>query len=364
MMPNPLLPTLDFSWPRASRLAPWWPADSLDARQQSLAHVLRGAIHGQVAAAPLVAGLAEEHRWRARWRLNRLAERLDLGMPLADALEQTPGALADDGVLAIRFGSQLGILPAALDGLVRDGDVTGPRIRARIRGTTWYLGSVLLIGTMIASFILIKIVPMFHEILQDYSMTAPWALRTLIGVGNFATSFWFVPLLIVLAVAWIASMGPPRWLVRRLLSARILLPMVQLRSADLLELLALASRAGRPLAGAISTLARYHFDGPIRRKLLFVRNEIEQGAGLWESLEAVRLITPAEARVLKLDSPVASQAWTMAQLARARRARVAGQIETLLDWLEPACLVPVAGGVLLVALAVMIPLTQMIHNLP
>jgi len=295
--------------------------------------------------------------------LNRLAERLATGVPLADALEQTPAALADEGVLAIRFGNQLGILPAALDSLVRDDQAAGPRLLARIRCTTWYLTSLLLVGTMMVTFILIKIVPVFMQIWDDFDLQVPWALRTLVEVGNFAVSFWIVPLLIVLAVAWIASVGPPRWVVRRLLSTRILRPVAQLRSADLLELLALAARAGRPLAGAISTLARYHFDAPIRHKLLFVRNEIEQGAGLWKSLETVRLITPAEARVLKLDSPVASQAWTMGQLARAKRARVTGRIETLLDWLEPACIVLLAGGVLLIALAIMIPLTQMIGGL-
>ena len=108
-MPNSKFFTLDVTWPRASRLAPWWPADSLDARQQSLAYVLRGAVAGQIAAAPLVAGLAAEHRWATRRRLNRLADQLQQGIPLADALEQTPGALADE----VRASSDCG---AVIDG--------------------------------------------------------------------------------------------------------------------------------------------------------------------------------------------------------------------------------------------------------
>ncbi len=362
-MPSPLLPTLDFTWPCSSRLAPWWPADSLDARQQSLVHVLRGAIHGQVAAAPLVAGLAAEHRGRTRWRLQRLAERLEKGMPLADALEQTPGVLTDEGVLAIRFGSQLGILPAALDGLVREDDATSPRIRPRIRRTIWYLGSLLLIGTMIVSFILIKIMPTFQSIWDDFDLEAPWAQRLLVGVGNFVASYLLLPILFLLALTRIVSMLPARWKLRRLLAGRFLRPVAQLRSADLLELLALAVRAGRPLVGAVSTLARYHFDAPIRQKLLYVRNEVEQGANLWESLRTVRLLTPAEVRVLMFDSPIATQAWTMEQLARARKVRVAGRIETLLDWLEPASILLLAGGVLLVALGVMAPLSELISGL-
>jgi type II secretory pathway component PulF len=363
LMPYSKFFTLDVSWPRASRLAPWWPADSLDARQQSLVHVLRGAVAGQIAAAPLVAGLAAEHRWATRRRLNRLADRLQQGIPLADALEQTPGALSDEGVLAIRFGSQLGILPAVLDGLLRDDDTSGQRLRARFRRMTSYLVSILLIGTMIISFFMIKIVPAFYSIMSDFDMSAPWILQTLVSITNFISTYLFLPFLLLLALAWFLSAGPPKWYVRRILSARILKPVAPLRSADLLELLALATRAGRPLAGALSTLARYHYDTPIRHKLLFVRNEVEQGANLWQSLKTVRLITPAETRVLTLDSPIGAPDWTMEQLAQAKRTRVASRIETLFDWLEPACIVLLASAVLLIALALMLSLSQMIGSL-
>lgn len=355
--------TLEVPWPRSSRLAPWWPADSLDARQQSLAHVLRGAVAGQIALAPLVAGLAAEHRWTTRRRLNRLAKRLQQGTPLAEALEQTPGALADEEVLAIRFGSQLGILPAVLDGLLRDDATSGPRLRARFRRMTSYLGGILLIGTIITSFILFKIVPSFQAIMSDFEMSVPWALQTLIGIGNFVETYLLLPILLLSAVAWFLSAGPPKWYVRRLLAARILRPAAQLRSANLLELLALATRAGRPLAGALSTLARYHYDTAIRQKLLFVRNEVEQGANLWQSLKTVRLLTPAEARVLTLESPIGAPDWTMEQLAQARRTRVVSRIETLFDWLEPACILLPASAVLLIALALMFSLSQLIGSL-
>jgi type II secretory pathway component PulF len=363
LMPNSKFFTLDVTWPRASRLAPWWPADSLDARQQSLAHVLRGAVAGQIAAAPLVAGLAAEHRWTTRRRLNRLADRLQQGIPLADALEQTPGALSDEGVLAIRFGSQLGILPAVLDGLLRDDNATGPQLRTRFRQMARYLASVLLVGTMVASFILTKIIPSFFSILADFTMPIPWALRSLVDVSDFAVTYLAVPFMILLALAWFLSAGPPKWYIRRLISARILRPVAQLCSADLIDLLALATRAGRPLTGALSTLARYHYNAAIRQKLLFVRNEVEQGANLWQSLKTVRLITPAEARVLTLESPIGATDWTLEHLAQTKRTRVASRIETLFDWFEPACVVLLASAVLLIALALMLSLNQMIGSL-
>jgi hypothetical protein len=41
-----------------------------------------------------------------------------------------------------------------------------------------------------------------------------------------------------------------------------------------------------------------------------VRNEVEQGAELWNSMAASRLILPAEARTLSSAAPTNSLEWT------------------------------------------------------
>ena len=82
-------------------------------------------------------------------------------------------------------------------------------------------------------------------------------------------------------------------------------PMRDWRSAEVLQRLGAVTAGGRPLPSALSTLARYHFDPAIRHKLLFARNEVEQGADLWQSLATVRLVNPAEATVME----VATRSW-------------------------------------------------------
>ena len=64
--------------------------------------------------------------------------------------------------------------------------------------------------------------------------------------------------------------------------------------ADLLAKLGIAAMRVAHCWRASSTLARYHFDPAIRNKLLFVRNEVEQGADTWQSMATVGLLSTSE----------------------------------------------------------------------
>ncbi|MEO2047723.1 MAG: hypothetical protein ABGX16_14255, partial [Pirellulales bacterium] len=62
-------------------------------------------------------------------------------------------------------------------------------------------------------------------------------------------------------------------------------------------------------------------------------------------------------------SPIGATDWTLEHLAQTKRTRIAGRIETLFDWFEPACIVLLASAVLLITLALMLSLNQIIGSL-
>ena len=130
-----------------------------------------------------------------------------------------------------------------------------------------------------------------------------------------------------------------------------------------MNLLSVSLRAGRPLAGALSTLARYHYDTLIRHKLLFVRNEIEQGADIWESMATARLLSTQESRALDCSTSSETRAWSMNQLAKLRRDQVSGRLELFTMILQVVVILMLAAAVLLVALACLSPLVEMVSEM-
>lgn len=356
-----------FQWLRALwspwLCTPWWPADTLAAKQRSLVRMLSAAAEEHLEAAPLVACLSREHRGRYRRRLRRLAHRLATGMSLADAVEQTPGALSDEEVLAVRFGDQSGTLSATLSNLLDTRNQATARIAARLRQMTFYSTVVLTMYILILTFLMIKIIPSFNAIFNDFELETPKPLQLLVFLSQMAVDYFYVILLVLLGLAWLFRSETSHRFFRRKIWSRIMPPVAQLRAADLLDLLSVTVQSGRPLTGSLSTLARYHFDTYIRHKLLFVRNEVEQGAKVWNAMAIVRLLTPAESTALECSTSPESQAWSLRQLAQLKRGRVARRIDLGVNLLQPLVILLLAGLVLFVAVACLSPLFNLIGGL-
>ena len=189
-------PTFERFWPTSWQLwpaswqfarwlsTPWWPADRLASKQEALLRVILAAVAERLELAPLVAALAAEHRGRYRRRLFRLAKRLAAGTSLPDALEQTPGALTDDQALAIRFGIESGTLAESLKMLINQHSRSGWEAGQRLRQSGYYLVLVGLIFFLVLSFLMIKIIPSFHAIMDDFSLEPPLPFWLLIGFNN------------------------------------------------------------------------------------------------------------------------------------------------------------------------------------
>jgi type II secretory pathway component PulF len=350
------------------RYSPWkstalWPADTLASKQHALLRILGVAATDRLEAAPLVAALATEHRGSYHRRLRRLARRMNAGMTLSDALEQTPGALSDEQALAVRFGEQSGTLPTTLAGLLNHPTPAELRVVGRLRQIGFYLLITAVIFLFIMSFFMIKIMPSFEAIFEDFSMDLPHLTTLMIRISVVLTDYWFFFALPVLLLVWLARSQASRRFFSRNISSRILRPIAQLRVANVLSLLSGSYRAGRPLSGAVSTLARYHFDPRLRHKLLFVRNEMEQGVDPWESMTTAKLLAPAEAQALTKATTSETRAWTMDRLADKKRGQVERRIDFYVSLLQPAITLLFAAVVLFVAVACMTPLIKMIEAL-
>ena len=349
------------------RASTWWPTDGLGAMQSSLVRILSAAHAERLEVTPLVANLAEEHRGSCRRRLRRLARRLAQGTPLIDALEQTPEVLPDEDVLSIRFASQTGTLDATYRDLVQQHDLRSSWVQGSLRQTLYYMAVTMAILVLALSFLFVFIVPTLESMIEDfgldYSSPELWQLHTLVGWGKHLSNHWPAWLLGVCGIAFLVGSSWSRRIGRRSIATRWLKNVAQARSAELLRLLSFAVEAGRPLPASLSTLARYHFDKNTRQSLLVARNEVEQGADVWNSLAQARLLTASESHALANSSSNQSRAWAMRQLANWKRDQVSRRAESKIALVRPMMTLVFATIVLLAGSAIVGFLTNLIYLL-
>lgn len=341
------------------RMTSYMPRDSTAGQQAAFLRMLAVGAEQRLPWAPLVANWANDHSGRRRRMLFRLARRLKEGTPLADALEQTPGALSLEGTLAVRFGAQSGTLAATLNALVERNRVADHQIAARWRRLVGYFVAVAVIGSGIAFFITEMIFPFLLMISEDWQLEPPAPLVLWLDVYYFVMNYGLLLPVILFAVGMLFYSHRVQQYVRRRWLPRLSRSAARLGVAYLLDMLATAVRKGRPLHATVSTLARYHYDSRIRQQLLYVRNEVEQGADIWSTTRQCGLLDEAEVDAIRHTTTSASLAWTIEQLAATRRQRVAERLETQLDLLHPAMVLVLALFVMLLALATLLPLIKL-----
>jgi type II secretory pathway component PulF len=339
------------------------PYPTTGAQRRALLRLTAVAAEERLPLADLLAAWAEDESGFQRSRVARLAALLKDGTPLAEAVEQVPGALRESDVLAIRFGSQSGTLAASVREALDEADELTAGRPSTLGATLAYGAIVAIVFTIIVTFLYIKIVPSFQSILDDYAMEQPEALRQSINFANVVSNYWFLFALVPLVLVWSLFSASPGRAVRRWLAMRTLGPLREVRAAEVLGQLSVAASAGRPLPGALSTLARYHFAAATRNQLLLVRNEVEQGADVWQSMSALGLISAPERRALTLADRLGNRAWTLKQLARGKQRRTSRRLERVSAMVLPVMVVLLGAFVLFQALSLFVPLIQIIINL-
>lgn len=361
-MPNHT-PTFSRLFSQGRSFAWVFPRRTTNRQRQSLLRLIATASEERLPLVPLLEAWAADERGVQKGRLRRVVDLLRNGAALADAVEQVPGVLNDEDVLTIRFGSQSGILAPALRESLAQPTLLTARAAEEFRKSLVYLVVVFGMGALMSTFLYTRIVPKLYQINEDYGVEPSQVLRIATDVAEWIIQYWWLIGLVALALLLSTFSTRTGRFLRHAVAGRLSGGLRTWRAAEVLRRLALAVRTGRPLPGAVSTLARYHFDQNLRHKLLDVRNEVELGADLWQSMASVHLLTEPEVTVMKTMDPTGQRAWALQQLAESRKVRVMRRFEKLSVLLTPLAVLLLACMVLFQSLLMFLTLTTFIDNL-
>ena len=305
-------------------------AASIASKQKSLLRILSIAHHQRLEPARLIANLADEYRGNHSRRLRKLADRIESGASIPLAIEQTPGLLSPSQTLAVQFAHQTGTISPTFEMLISD-DVDDPHQDHGDPLLYYIVVAITMVGVI--SFICVNIFPIFIKMAEEFGLPLNDSMQAFIDTSEWLANYWYWPVGIVgvLLLLWYSPLLQRRF--RQSTWFSWLVPRHRANAADVLNLLAVSSAAGRPIQSALSTLGRYHFDPTTRSRLLLARNEIEQGEDVWKALAGVRLLQPNESVGLASLSDGRSRAWAMRRLAEGRLAhgRLVGEFPADVD---------------------------------
>ena len=332
-------------------------------RQRSFLLMLSESIKRGIPLIPALEAFGEEYSgWRGRAR--RLADALANGIPLIDAIRLFNGFVPSESLPLIQAGHRSGRLAAALKRAAKQGDQSGP-VWQSVALRIFYLGWMLCVILLIWTFIAVKILPAFEKIFADFGMDLPPMTQTLFDIGNFAMNFGavlFFPvgmfLIFLLGYVTMCYLGlltfdlpGLRWIVRRL------------DTATVLDTLAFTTEASQPMPGALASLASEYPRKSVRRRLRFAWLGVAEGGDWCDSLVANRLMSSADAGVLRAAARANNLPWALHEMADSNRRRFAYRLQAVVQILSPIVIVGVGLTIGFFVIACFLPLVKLIEVL-
>jgi type II secretory pathway component PulF len=335
-------------------------------RQDSLLCVMAIAAEREMPLAPAMVAFADQYRGKSHRRIMDLAAHLNWGAMLPEALERVPKVVSRDALLLSWIGQATGKLPKALR-LAATARMTQLPIWSAIAGRLTYIVVLLLAMQTISSFVLYFIIPRLEAIFRDFNLPLPQITVDTIMASHFIVKYFYlffpiflieVVLLFYIPVSFLSGGNFDIFLnspLDRLLRRR--------HAALIFRSLSLVVEAGQPISLGLSTLSNHYPTRWVRRKLLTVESDVQQGADWIESLLNQGLIRSADAEVLRSSTTVGNLAWVLAELAETSERRLAIRLQALIQLLFPLVVITLGFVVFLFAMAYFAPLVKLITEL-
>jgi type IV pilus assembly protein PilC len=295
----------------------------------------------------------------------RMFADLDKGVPLATAVSQHPRALPRGAVAYVGSGATIQAEAAALKELNRSDEREITTLWRSCMDRLLYLCCVLVVLVGVLVFLMIKIVPVFRDIFQEFGLNLPAMTELAISVSDYFVTFLAVPTLIVLPMAIFSAL-----VVAILLICDV--PILEFvgdelfrnrRNADILRILAVAADERQPLSQVLDWLAVVYPSSVASGRLGLAAESVRAG-GVWQdALARQRLIRPAEAALLKSAEQTGNLPWALRNVADRRERQSIYRMTVALQVVYPMVIILLGCVVAFFVVSLFIPTITLIQNL-
>ena len=292
--------------------------------------------------------------------IQRVAADIEVGISLSEALARHPQAFSTLTVQLVQVAERGGVLDDSLR-LVAEELERRVEVRGKVRRALAYPATVLVVGSLVVLFVLAYVIPEFTGIFQDQNVPLPLPTRFVIGLANFLAHFWWLCLLVVVALGmlWASYVQTPRGrLVWDRLKLRIPLVGTLLRKASILrfaQTLGTLLQGGVPILVSLKLVQEHAENSVLAGELAQVYAAVDQGNRLEVPLRQCTVFPASAVDVIAVGEEAGQLDTVLFKLAQIYKDDVDQSISVFSSILEPLLLFVMGLFVALIVWAVYLP---------
>jgi len=319
---------------------------------------------------PLLSALESLHAQATHPRLKQAIDRVrsdvEQGSTLTEAMRRQTDCFPRLYVNLVYAGEEGGLLAPMLDRVATLLEYEA-ETEQRIRSATFY--PILIVTELVLAFlVLIKFVlPRFASLFRKFDTTLPLPTRVLIGVSDFFEKQW-LPFLFVVTAATIGAVLWSRTEKGRLRIDRFIVTVPIFGPIFLMTIMSRFSRvlsallaSGIPIVQALDIVRGVVGNRIVEGEIDKMRDGVVAGMGLAEPLRDSRIIPPLVVKMLSVGEETGAVDKMLLRVSRYYDQDVDYAVKNLSTAIEPVLLIILGAAVLFTALAVFLPLWNLMN---
>ena len=287
------------------------------------------------------------------------------GSSLGDAMKKHPGVFSPVYYNTVRAGEASGRLEEILSRLA-DLLEYELKVKEEIKSATRYPIMVIVMMTL-AFFVLVTfVVPKFVMMFARFDMELPLPTRILIATNSYVRGYWHVNLLLLIGIiVGFRMLVRTDWGEKKWDQAKLSVPIIgKITSKGIISRLArifaTLSGSGVPILEAMDILKNTIGNVVISDRIEKVRARVMEGTGIAVPMNRVGGFPPLFVHMVSIGEETGAMEEMLTEVSRHYETEVDYHLRRLTSAIEPVLILCLGGMVLLLALAVFMPLWNMV----
>jgi len=297
--------------------------------------------------------------------LASIQEKITGGASFSDALRGFPRIFSDLYINTVLAGETGGSLPEVLDrlaSLLEAEQETRKAVKSAVR-----YPMIAMLVMVVAFFILnIMVVPKFAVIYSRLGTDLPLPTQIMMFSSDIMNNYWYIIIIVVIGLfIGFIRFNKTKFGHYQIDKLKLKIPIfgplfTKLAMFRFTKMLATLERSGVPILKIIEIVSLTVGNDLIGEELMGLRDEVRDGKGLSSSLAKRTIFPPMVSSMLSVGEETGRLDDMAESIAYYYDQEIKYLVATLTDLIEPILTVVIAVGVLLFALAIFLPMWNMI----
>lgn len=306
---------------------------------------------------------------RMKIALQNLYENVQKGNLLSESLRKEEGAFPEIMVNLVESGEASGTLDEVMGKLARQFE-SDLKLRNKIKSALTYPAILMVLGIGVVALLVTVVLPTFIDMFETSGIEKlPLPTAILLGVSGFFTNYWYIALLVFVALVaairiFVKTDDGRLWWHQFLMKIPVVKTVVvKSITVRFCRTFAVLFSSGMPMLQSLSIVNRVINNKALELSMNSMSDDIRKGVAMSQAIQKVPIFPPMVQSMVSIGEESGSLDEMMENTAKYFDDELENDLQRMVALVEPIMIVLMAVVVGFIIISIMLPMLQIYQNI-